>query len=474
MAWQDLALNGPAYRNADDIALQDGSAFLQNGYINEFGHTLLRPGLTLVADLGTNKPVDGLAEWVQKGLIFAVSDGRVWKFSQADGGDLTELTGATLNTGTLVSSTNDSTYIYFANGGKIVYSDAATLTELADADAPTAITHVAFLDQYILANVKNTGQWQFSEVLDGTSWRAIDIFTAEAFPDNLLGIYRKFDEIILAGQNSIEFWVDDGISPFARVPGTTVNAGMAGPYGMVVVDGVPYWLNQQREIVFLDARKANVVSIPIQSILRDLSDVQDVRFFTIYVGSFKSVMATFPNAQKTFLYNVPTQSWVEWTTHDVPRNTSAHWLIGSTVYSQTHGLQLIGDRRNGRIYKMDYTASTDAGEPIRLVRRTGFLTRSTSIQKSSHRLRLHLKRGEGAVGANPACQIRWRNKRGAWSNPRTIALGEEGEFDIIREIPNLGSYRTRQYELTMTDAAPFHLIKAEEDVSLWSVTGQDG
>lgn len=464
MPWQPLPLTGPAYRNVDDIGIQNGSVLLRNAFVNELKQTQSLPGLTVWADLGTNKPVIGLYEWVEQNLIFAVSDGKIYRIPDAFGSIAFTGTTSFVTSDTPISFTNDINRVYFANGGKIEFATTSTIGQVTDADAPQNVTHLVFLDQYIIANKRASGQWQFSNVGDGLTWRAMDIFTAEAFPDNLLGIYRKFDEIILVGQQSMEFWIDDGVSPFSRVPGTTIKKGMASPHAMAIIDDTPIWLSQEREVLVLNGRETEPVSIPIQKELRDLSDASDAVAFSVQIGTHPFFVLTFPNANRTFAYNIRLQDWGEWSRYNPTAGKNEAFPIASSLYSQNHNLHLIGDNRTGLIYKIDPASFTFNGEPIQVQRRTGFINHGTSTRKSSRAIRITLSRGAGLSGGSPTLRLRWRDKLGPWSNGRFISLGNVGDTDPIITITQLGSYRVRQYEITMTDAANFYLVGAEEFV----------
>lgn len=60
-------------------------------------------------------------------------------------------------------------------------------------------------------------------------------------------------------------------------------------------------------------------------------------------------------------------------------------------------------------------------------------------------------------------QLRWENNReGKWSNPNLISLGKLGELTVTREIRNLGTYRTRMYEIVCDGPFVYTVCEIEE------------
>ena len=116
---------------------------------------------------------------------------------------------------------------------------------------------------------------------------------------------------------------------------------------------------------------------------------------------------------------------------------------------------------------MSRSTYSDDGDPIRTLRRTGFISHGTSALKTSHELVFRLKRGQGnADVSNPVMTLRWRNHNGAWSNERQLSLGAVGDHYLEARTHRLGEYRYRQYEIVHTDPCDFILVDAQEDVEV--------
>lgn len=464
--WTPLFLFGPAYQNVDETGTGELSVKVTNTYIDEANHSRKRPGLTAWCELGTNSPVDGLFWWETQDCLVALSNKRVWLIDNPNGSAAEKSGTGTFLENVPATFTFDANRAYLANGGKIVhFTKAGNLTDMADGDAPTLVSHVAFLDQYILANVRNSGTWQFSEVLDGTSWRAVDIFTAESSPDNLLALYVHQGEIILIGTLNTEFWANDGVSPFSIIRGTNIGEGAASPYTFAILDRKRHWLTDKRRFIEIpeDKRQPTEVSLPINAELDALSDVSDARGFKCSIEGLSLYILTFPNANRTFVYNYQNKHWSEWDTWDVARGQETRWRGNCYAYAKAWNLHCVGDREVGKIYLASTAYKNDNGTMIRLRRRSGFIHHGTNETKRSFGIRFRFRRAQqNADVPEPHFLLRWRNDTGAWRPYRQGSLGKWGDHDFYVTFWGLGSYRSRQWELVYTDDAGFLMNGVEE------------
>ena len=109
----------------------------------------------------------------------------------------------------------------------------------------------------------------------------------------------------------------------------------------------------------------------------------------------------------------------------------------------------------------------DGDNIIRSAWLTGNIDHGTSNWKRSIRLRLRIKRGSGDINTteSPKLMLRWRdNGNKQWGNTVNIDLGKQGQDEFFEEYGPLGRYRTRQYEISITDNVPLALVSIEENV----------
>ena len=461
--WKELPVTGDSYRNVDESELDQISPLAQDGYIDELGYTQKRPGLSSLIELGTSAGIDGLYWWEQQGIALVVSAGRTWKITDLTG-TKTEITGDLLASGTPVTFAPNGTTMVMANGGRMVTSAAGgATTYIADGDAPTTVSHVAFLDGYTLANQTGTQRFWWSDNLAPLSWNASSQAQAQGSPDNLTALHVGWREILLAGTDSLEVWYDDGVTPFVRLNGGFVQRGIGAIYSIQQVGTNWMWLDESRRFVKLDNRTPTIVSFPFNKQLHEMSVVSDAVSTMMEIDGLPLYVVSFPNAGRTFAYHYIKDAWQDWGNWNTTTGVYDSFRGRQYCFARPWNLHLVGDKSNGLVYSASRSYFTDNGNPIRTIRRTGFVSHGTMLHKFSKQLRIRLKRGAGnASVADPQMFVRWRNDGGAWGNEHWLSMGQTGQYEYLAQLKNLGRYQFRQYEFGHADNSDFILVGAQE------------
>jgi hypothetical protein len=107
-----------------------------------------------------------------------------------------------------------------------------TLTEITDADFPSSPTTVTFLAGRFIVNKGGTGQFYWSDLLDGSAWDPLDFATAESQTDDLAAVAADHGSLVLLGDTSTEFWAANpnagsSAEAFIRVGGSGIEWGCA-------------------------------------------------------------------------------------------------------------------------------------------------------------------------------------------------------------------------------------------------------
>jgi hypothetical protein len=350
-----------------------------------------------------------------------------------------------------------------------VYTDntlysVETTKYLADADAPTSVSHVAWLDDYFLANDIGSARFWWSDGGDPTSWGALSYATAEGHSDLLQALHVAWLEVTLFGRDSLETFYNDGESPFSRISGGVLEQGCLAPYSIVNADGIWVWLSKRRQVITLEGRAYSIKSGPYDSIISEIHDPTGAWSVHMTIAGHSFYCISFPTVKRTFVWNMTTDTWAEWGTWDSETATYGLWKGKSYCYARTWDLHLLGDSASGKIYKIMPTLFREDSEAIRSYMKTALTDHGTTIKKRSRRMKINVKRGQGlAGGAEPVFTMRYKDNNRAWSNERHIGLGEIGETPNIVEIRHLGLYATRQYEFTHSDNSDFILNGIEEE-----------
>lgn len=465
----DIPISGPAYRNIEETSVPSAASVLvMDAYINEFGQTERRPGLSTYADLGTGSGIDGLFWWDEASKVIAVSNGRIFSIVDTSPPTVTDVTGDALRIGTPVTvASGGSGSLILANGGRMVrYLNVGTTAYIADADAPTEVSHVAYLDGYILALKSGTGQFMFSNLNDPTNWLLSSVATAEGNPDILvaMGVFQR--ELYLWGRNTLEIWYNDGTTPFSRLPGVYIERGCSAPYSIVpAVSSIAnawFWIDQDRRFVRLNNRSVEAVSVPFDRQLANLSTVADCRGFLMQAGTEPLYVLTCPTDQRTFVYNLLRNDWSEWGYWDAVSAVYRQYRGQAACYARAWNKHLVGDHTNGLIYTASRSVFQDAGNPMRTFRRTAEFDYDTYERKRSQQAIYHCQRGLGTDTTAPQFFVR-KNKDGkGWGNEQFYSLGAVGDYRHFVRTRGHGVYRTLQLEIGCTDNCDFILVGGKE------------
>lgn len=468
--WKDIPLITQPYESADEVELDAFNATIIDAIPVKVGdktHLIKRAGLIDFVDTGTGGPVDGLYSMERAGVAIAVSNGRVFKLTDRLG-TFTELFGSTaMRSNAPVRFASDATRVIMANGGQMVHTDLSTLTTLADADAPTDVSHVTSLDQYVLANDGGSGKIQFSEINNLTDWQALSFFSSESKPDDVVAIDEGFREIIALGNETVEFWINDGQNPFSRIAGSAQPFGTVAPHSLALVGNTWMWLDHKRRFATMQGRQVVNVSSPFDRLIQRYSAVDNAIGYALSLDGMPLYLLSFPTVQQTLVYNYATGEWHKWGYWNTATSSYQQFRGASYCYVKAWNLHLIGDHSNGKIYRMDRSAFTDSGNPIRSLLRTGHINHGTYFDKRSDILRVHCKRGAATVtAADPQLMMRRRvNNRPQWGNERWRSLGKVGEHRPFLDWKRNGYYKTCQYEFTHMDDSDLVMMGAQEYVT---------
>lgn len=465
-----LPIFSPVQKGVDGIELSDENFSLFDGYRTLNGGTTKRPGskalFTASAALGVG--VDGLFYWAEKDVVMLCGGGDIYQLTYISNTPVvTKLTSSPLlNQGTPVSMTVDGTNFYAANGGRIVYTPVSGVPAyIADLDAPTTVTQIAFLDGYIMA-IDGSNKFYWSDVNAGTSWNALSFATAAGSPDliSALKVYNR--EIYLFGQRTIEVWENDGTTPFSRVPGGLIQSGCSSPSAVIEDENSLYWLDENRRLVKFTGKSVERLSTRFDRELQSLAKVSDAIAQKIQIDGYVFFVFTFPFDNRTLVFNQTVEDWGEWGRWDLADAEYKRWIGSAYCYAEKWGVHLIGRRDSLIVSELARKYTGDDADLIRLARVTGHIDNGTSKIKQCNEMRFRAKRGAGLSDRTPKLMLRYKLDNRTWSNIKEFSLGNVGEYEIVLRDLRRHQYRTKQYEFSATDAVEVVFSNAEEDVEV--------
>lgn len=353
-----------------------------------------------------------------------------------------ESDGSTTNRGTLLSSfgnvsiDENDTQLGVCDGQKLytlTYSNNA-FSQVTDTDLPESVGFLTVIDGYFIVNDVDSGRFYISSLRDGTSWDALDFATAENNPDELLCVKNALGQLWLLGRNTTEIWTNTGASnfPFSRISGAIMEVGIIAPHSVQDVGNSIFWLGRDSRgggIVY----RANgfvpepISSEPINIAIQKATNIESITSWAYQEDGHTFYALTGGGLETTLVFDLDTNQWHE-RSYNNNGALSPH-LAQCVTYA--FGKQLVGDRRNGKIYEMSLNYYDDAGEEIVSERiYTHFSDMDKRIRYNS--IEISMETGVGNLtgeGQDPLISMQL-SKDGArtWSNWFTTPIGKVGKY----------------------------------------------
>lgn len=457
-------------KNVDQIETSANGVDMTDCYIDELGYINKRPGLEVFTTISGAGRIDGIFYWDEKQVTIAVSGGTVYSIDVF--GNVTTI-GAGLLSGTTVTfataKTGGADVLAMANGNGVFTTDNVTVSNIAT--APADATHVSFMDRYLIANDSGTGLIYWSNLNDPTTWNPLSFAEAELKPDNIIAQQVEGRELVLFGYRSVEFFYNDGVSPFRRYEGGEVTTGVSVAYSVQFIPEVASWfyLDENRHLIRLTNRQPKKLSGPYDEEIQSLATVTDGVSSVIREGGRGWYVITFPTENVTYVYDYQQDAWYKWGNWNTKTVSYDRFIGQVSTYDSRSNKFLIGDKNAGIVYSMKSSIYTDNGAEIRANVRTGFISHGTQNRKKSRKVQFRLKRGIAKDGLDTAGEVNVRYRddyTGTFSNELKIGTGIGGDTRFNTEIYVGGIYRARQWDITSSDNTPFIIGGFEEDVAV--------
>lgn len=460
------------------------------------------PGLELYCTLPTG-PVQG--QIATNFRTFAVSGGVFYEVFD----DETFTAWGNVGTGVVSMATNRSPsstvnvttdgqiVIIASQQGWIFHLDTNTLAPITDPGFPLMATNVTIIDGYFVVGDYGSQQFNISNLDDGTTWTdssGLPMYaTKEGSSDNLQGVFATRRVLIVFGTQTTEVWWDSGaIFPLQPIQGALLQQGLVAINSPAVMDDQIFWLGS-------DARgtaqvwgqqnlsPSRVSNFAIENMMSEFQSLDDAvgevyqeDGHTFYLLHFPTANWLDPVGQFwdsiTLCLDKTTGQWHKRGSWDanlgvyhaaVARFHSFSFLPITHVATQpgivTDGIHLVGDWRNGNLYKQAMNLYDDAGSPKRWVRRAPNLI-NMNQRNAFYRAELFMQVGTFPQNPNPGWQpligLRFSDDGGqTWSNDKVAYAGHTGQYGWRVIWRQLGSGRDRVFEVYGWDPIPVALVE---------------
>jgi hypothetical protein len=439
----------------------------QKGQFTLYGY----PGLLPVATLPSG-PVRGLYESTL-GRVFAVTSTTLFEVFAG----WTFTSRGTVPTGTApVSLTDDGiTLVLSVEGQGLAMPFVTNVLAAIPAPHPPTFGRVQYLDGRILTNEPGTRNFWYSDILNATSWPALNFYAAEARADLLVTLYVDHRELWLFGTQSIEVWTSTGDSlfPFARSSAIFLEQGIAAPWAVHALDNTLFWLggSPRGDGPIWTARgydPQRISTHAVESALSTVGSVQDSIACVARHGGHAWYVLYVPGLETTWAYDTALQSWTE-LAELMEDGSTEPWRCWT--HTMAHGEHLWGDRGTGQLYIWDPGYYFYGDRPIYRERISAHVRQDQQpVVYSLFEMVVESGVGlDGAppVGVDPQVRLSWSDDGGkSYSYPLQRSLGRIGEGRQLVRWRRLGRAKSQRcFRVVVTDPVPVSIVGARVEVS---------
>lgn len=460
-----IPLVGPTYTNR---SLPVSSQVTRNFYIevNQESSEIVShpsfPGLKPFASAGAG-PNRGLGEY--KGVLYSVSGQELYKVD-------------TFGAETLIDPLPGSNQCILEEDGiNLIITNGSTKPHVYDGTDLTLTTnvnlHISNSVTFINRRVVYDGpeeQSLFADLDDPTVVSGDNIALVETKPDPLIRVFAQDQQVLMFGTKTIEpfYFTGSGNPPYRRIDNATKEIGLAAIHSVGSNDDFVYFLGSDLRIYRIAGLTLQSISNPaIGQAIAKYSSVDDAKGFCFTLDSQRFYLLTFGAGNETWLFS-ENAGW----TNLAFGVDNDEYLAAS--YISIYGKHLIGDRRNGNIYELDFDTHTHNGDTIFWQRDTAKVLPkgigASGREMTFNRLRIFVETGTSLItgqGSNAQIMMSWSNDSGhSWSSERWGGIGEQGEYGTEIFWDDLGAHRSIMFRFRMTDPVRWVLMSAEADIEV--------
>ena len=362
------------------------------------------------------------------------------------------------------------------NGYIIDETSGTPFVQITDAGftANGAPQIVVFVDSFFVCST-DSKKFIRSDANQGTSWSALNVFTAESDPDDIVGLQVYNNKLFVLGSEvTEEFNNDAGI--FRRT-GLFIDKGLFAKFSTIATNNSFMWIgggtNESPAIWTLSGNTPQKISTTaIDSALQDFSLEQIQQAFAYSYAQNGHYFVGFSLPTKTFEVNTVTGKWNERTSQIINSKGLTEvirWRVNSlgTAYNRV----LCGDSQDGRIGSVEVDTYTEYGSEIIRTFSTQVLNDQGNPMIVSQ-LEATMEAGVGdLVTVEPKIRVSFSKDGKAFDNELLRDIGAIGQSDRRAIFYRLGRFpRLFVIKVVMSDPVKPVFIKLEANMR----SGQGG
>ena len=425
-----------------------------------------RPGLSRKQTPGAGDSRGMIWEDTTAKLFFVVGS----SLYVYDGATLTLITNTIPNVGPVGMcihlTTSISIILLTGNAGYVINPVTNSIVQIVDPDFP--LPHLPFpisMDGYLFVAAAGTADIYNSDLDDPMAWTAGNFIRAEMYPDNIIAMTKNNNYVIAVGTGSMEFFYDAGTatgSPLARNDSAVQQIGTGAAYSVVQTEKevvlVGSTANGGRTVWMVEG--FNATEVATEGVRMSLNDIGVnlgfITAFCIRIEGHKFYVLRLPTQDRTWVYDMDTKLWHEWST-SIDINDTQDVFLGKYAADSNLGFPYLLSEV-GNLYLMDDTTYQDDSQTIKMQITTLKLDFDNMNRKFMYRLSLY---GDWPLNTTSTMSVEWSDDDyRTWSVPRNLQLSTD--LPVIRRG---GWFRRRAFRLTHTGNVPVRLEGMELDMN---------
>lgn len=473
--------NKSVFKLSEEMAARGFPTEVINCYFDMFGNLTKRCGLKTIAEIWngdfiSNEKINGIYYWIVKDMLLIITAKKLFTYRKGIGiveysSDIFEYKGRVSFAELGYYGGTNKPKIVMANGGKIIiFNGEDEPYEVTDIDAPTHVSYVECIDDYIVAIHSGTQEIHISSLREPENWDAY-FFQANSYNDKAIALKKVRDELYIIGEKSTEVWYTTGNAsiPFQRRPNLSFNRGSVAPHSLIFENNSLFMMDDSRHIVNIVERTPQIISLQIDEDLKKLSNPYDCVASSFAIGAHPFLMFSFEKDEKCFLYDYINKTWSEWKGYNSELGVNTIFSGRKIIYVSKWDLNIVEGQEEGAIYELDKDIFTDDDSLYKMSVKTAAIDYGISVIKRCNSIRLGLKKNTNrasGINEDEFLLIRWRDDGSyTWKATEQINLGKSDDDFYLIELRALGMYRKRQWELEYNGNGKFMVNSFEEDIT---------
>lgn len=437
------------------------------------------PGINQLATTGTVKQINR-GSFTFKDKNYQVNGTSLYRLNRTIGVDVdtfdAENLGEIEGSGFLFMRSNGVQLMILVPGGKgyIFTTGPDLLVEIVDAGftANGAPQTLEFISSYFTCTTDQKLAI-ISSQNDGTNWNSLDVISAEADPDELVGQIEHKGQLFLFGTRTVQ--VARAIAT-AGVPlqiqvGFELSKGLSSPFAVVPANDTFMWIGAGKDespaIWMFTGSTAQKISTTSED--NQLQALTDGELSNVHALSYAQKGAYFSNfylPDTTLSHNSITNKWQD-VQSDIVDELGAKTTTRSRInsLSTAYGRVIVGDSQDGRIGELSPEIFSEYDEEIK---RT-LITQPFSAMGNSLFVPMIELTMESGVGnseyPDPVVRMSRSEDGHTFGDPRTRDIGKRGRYQT-RQIwyRNGRAERFEIFKFEMSDKVKPVFIKLEANI----------